>query len=105
MLFGAAALVVLAGLVLPSSLIASSVQEFSNIGEYGNPRAFLLDSWWQAVGLFLFWPCCIFFLFREKIQSLLAALFAVGLAWALLNAYVFTGNYGSMDVTLRFTDV
>ena len=103
-LFSAAALAVLSGLVLPSSLIASSVQEFSNIGEYGNPRAFLLDSWWQAVGLFLFWPVCIFFLFREKIQTLLASIFTVGLAWALLNAFVFTGNYGSMDVTLRFTD-
>ena len=103
-LFAAAALAVLAGLVLPSSLIASSVQEFSNIGGYGNPRAFLLFSFWQAVGLFLFWPACIFFLFREKIQTLLASIFTVGLAWALLNAFVFTGNYGSMDVTLRFTD-
>jgi len=103
-LFSAAALAVLSGLVLPSSLIASSVQEFSNIGEYGNPRAFLLDSWWQAVGLFLFWPVCIFFLFREKIQTLLASIFTVGLAWALLNAFIFTGNYGSMDITLKFPD-
>ena len=103
-LFSAGALAVLAGLVLPSSLIASSVQEFSNIGEYGNPRAFLVDSFWQAIGLFVFWPACIFFLFREKIQSLLATSFTVGLAWALLNAFVFTGNYGSMDVTLKFPD-
>ena len=103
-LFSAGALAVLAGLVLPSSLIASSVQEFSNIGEYGNPRAFLADSFWQAIGLFVFWPACIFFLFREKIQSLLATSFTVGLAWALLNAFVFTGNYGSMDVTLKFPD-
>ena len=103
-LFSAGALAVLAGLVLPSSLIASSVQEFSNIGEYGNPRAFLADSFWQAIGLFVFWPACIFFLFREKIQTLLSTIFTMGLAWALLNAFVFTGDYGSMDVTLRFTD-
>ena len=103
-LFATAALAVLSGLVLPSSLIASSVQEFSNIGEYGNPRVFLLFSFWQAVGLFVFWPVCIFFLFREKIQTLLASIFTVGLAWALLNAFVFTGNYGSMDITLKFPD-
>ena len=103
-LFSAGALAVLAGLVLPSSLIASSVQEFSNIGEYGNPRAFLIDSFWQAIGLFVFWPACIFFLFREKIQTLLSTIFTMGLAWALLNAFVFTGNYGSMDVTLKFPD-
>lgn len=103
-LFSAGAFVVLAGLVLPSSVIASSVQEFSNIGEYGNPRSFLVDSFWQAVGLFIFWPACIFFLFREKIQTLMATCFSTGLVWSLLNAFVFTGNYGSMDVTLRFAD-
>ena len=103
-LFSAAALAVLSGLVLPSSVIASSVQEFSNIGEYGNPRVFLLSSFWQAVGLFLFWPACVFFLFREKIQSLMAAGFSVGLVWSLVNAYIFTGSYGSMDITLKFTD-
>ena len=103
-LFSAGALAVLAGLVLPSSLIASSVQEFSNIGEHGNPRVFLADSFWQAVGLFIFWPACIFFLFREKIQTLMATCFSTGLVWSLLNAFVFTGNYGSMDVTLKFPD-
>lgn len=103
-LFSAGALAVLAGLVLPSSVIASSVQEFSNIGEYGNPRSFLQHSFWQSIGLFIFWPACIFFLFREKIQTLIATCFSTGLVWSLLNAFVFTGNYGSMDVTLRFTD-
>ena len=103
-LFSAGALAVLAGLVLPSSVIASSVQEFSNIGEYGNPRVFLKSSFWQAVGLFIFWPACIFFLFREKIQTLMATCFSTGLVWSLLNAFVFTGNYGSMDVTLKFPD-
>ncbi len=104
-LFAAAALTVLSGLVLPSSLIATSVQEFSNIGEYGNPRAFLLFSFWQAVGLFLFWPACVFFLFREKIQSILASCFSIALVWGLLDAFVFTGNYGSMDISLKFSDV
>ena len=103
-LFSAGALAVLAGLVLPSSVIASSVQEFSNIGEYGNPRVFLQHSFWQSIGLFIFWPACIFFLFREKIQTLIATCFSTGLVWSLLNAFVFTGNYGSMDVTLKFPD-
>ena len=103
-LFSAGALAVLAGLVLPSSVIASSVQEFSNIGEYGNPRSFLQSSFWQSIGLFIFWPACIFFLFREKIQTLMATCFSTGLVWSLLNAFVFTGNYGSMDVTLKFSD-
>ena len=100
----AVSLVILTGLVLPSSLIASSVQEFSNIEEYGNPTAFLHSSFWMSFGLIAFWPSCIFFLFREKIQSLMAASFAFLLAVGIVNAFAFSGNYGSMDATLKFID-
>lgn len=98
------ALCILAGIALPSSLITSSVQEFSDIGTFGNPASFLPYSFWQSFGIFVFWPLCIYFLFRDKIQTVLAVLFSAGLFCSLLNTYVFSGNYGSMDVTLKFID-
>ena len=98
------ALCILAGIALPSSLITSSVQEFSNIGSFGNPAAFLIFSFWQSFGIFVFWPLCIYALFRNKIQTILTVIFSVGLFCSLLNIYVFAGNYGSMDVTLKFID-
>ena len=100
----AIALMILNGLVLPTSLISSSVQEFSNIDGYGNPTAFLHSSFWMSFGLIVFWPLCVYFLFKEKIQTLLSTFFVFLLVAGLLNAFAFSGNYGSMDATLKFID-
>lgn len=102
--FSAIAITVLTGLVLPSQLISSSVQEFSNIENYGNPNTFLLYSFFQSVGLFIFWPICIYFLFGKRIQTIISCIFSCGIILSIVNAFVFTGNYGSMDVTLKFID-
>lgn len=101
-LFSAIALTILTGLVVPSTLISSSVQEFSNIGNYTSPTAFLHSPFWQSFGIFVFWTACIYFLFHEKIQSLIAALYTSLLFCAIVNIFVFSGNYGSMDITLKF---
>lgn len=98
----AVALTVLTGLVLPSSLISSSVQEFSNIGKYSSPNQFLSAPFWQSFGIFIVWASCIYFLFHKKIQSIISILFSCLLFCALINIYAFAGNYGSMDVTLKF---
>ncbi|MBP5442071.1 MAG: membrane protein insertase YidC [Treponema sp.] len=96
------ALALLTGLVLPSNLISSSTQEFSNIGTYTCPTDFLHSPFWQSIGLFVIWPLCIYFLFKERIQTLLSSLFTILLIGALINAFVFHGDYGTMDITLKF---
>lgn len=101
-LFSAIALTILTGLVLPSGLISSSVQEFSNIGSFTSPTSFLHSPFWQSFGIFIFWTTCIYFLFHEKIQTLIASLFTSLLLCSIVNVYLFSGNYGSMDITLKF---
>ena len=103
-IISAIGLCILNGTVLPSELISSSVQEFSDIETYSAPTAFLYSSFWMSFGLFVFWPSCIYFLFRQRLQTIIAFLFSALLLGAILNAYVFTGHYGTMDVTLRFID-
>ena len=100
----AISLTVLTGLVLPASLVLSSVQEFSNIDGYGNPTYFFTNSFWLSFGLITFWPACIFFLFKEKLQTIISTGYFCILLSALLNTYIFKENYGSMDVTLKFID-
>ena len=92
----------LSGLVLPSSLIASSVSEFSDIGSFGNPAVFLWYSCFQSLGVFVFWPLSIFFLFKERIQTLLTMLFSMGFVCSVVNAFLFLTSYGSMDIALVF---
>ncbi len=100
----AISLVILTGLTLPANLISSSVQEFSDIENYTNPNAFLHSSFWMSFGLFLFWPACIYFLFKERIQTTISVLFTCLLFCGIINAFIFTGDYGSMDETLKFID-
>ncbi len=97
-------LCILTGVIIPAGLISSSVQEFSNLGSFKCPSEFLPWSLCQAAGFFIFWSFCIFFLFKEKIQTLLAVFFSGALVCAILNTYAFHGNYGSMDVTLKIID-
>ena len=101
-LFSACGLCVLTGFVLPTTLMASSVQEFSNVETYTTPLNFIHAPFWQSVGLFVFWPFCIYFLFNKRIQTLIATLFSILLVSFSFNAYAFSGNYGSMDITLKF---
>ena len=101
-IYSALGLCVLTGLVLPTNLISSSVQEFSNIENYTSPMNFIHAPFWQSVGLFVVWPICIYFLFKEKLQTLIAALFSILLVGFAVNAFAFAGDYGSMDITLKF---
>ena len=101
-IFTAFGLCILTGFVLPTNLISSSVQEFSNIENYTSPLSFIHSPFWQTFGLFVVWPICIYFLFNKKIQTLITAFFSILLFSASINAFLFSGNYGSMDITLKF---
>lgn len=97
-------LCVFLGLVLPSEMFASSVQEFSDIDGFASPNQFLRFPFLQSTGIFIFWSWCVFFLFKENVQSLLSCLFSCMLFCAIVNAYAFAGDYGSMDASLKFLD-
>ncbi|MDR2181518.1 MAG: YidC/Oxa1 family membrane protein insertase, partial [Treponema sp.] len=92
-------LALLAGLFIPSSLIASSPQEFSFIDQYASPFPFIVTSLFQALGFFCFWPLCVYFLFNGKIKTMFALLSALLSFYALVNAVVFQGDWGSLSNT------
>jgi len=100
----AISITLLSGLFIPSSIISSSTQEFSNIGSYTNPNGLIQAPFWQSVGLFLFWVTCIYLLFGPKVQTIIATVFSAGLLCSIINTFAFAGDYGSMDITLKFID-
>ena len=97
-----AVLFILAGLVIPTTLIASSPIEFSNIGGHGSPFFFVRCTGIQALGLFVFWPLCIYFLFGKKVQTVLAALLCIIAITAMANSFAFMLSYGDISQTLVF---
>jgi YidC/Oxa1 family membrane protein insertase len=94
----------LCGLVIPGSLIASSVQEFSFLDSYTSPLPFIFTVFVQSAGVFLLWPLCIYFLFPKKIKRGLTLIISLLLTTALVNTFLFPGDYGNLTTTFKFSN-
>lgn len=81
-------LAILCGLLLPASLIATSPREFSYLGQTESPLSYLYTSFTIFLGLFVFWPCLIYFMFDKKIKHILISLFLILFLVAFTNAFV-----------------
>ena len=98
-------LTLLVGLLIPTLLVSSSPEEFSGIDGFGSPLVFIKNTFVQAAGFFIIWCSLIFFLYKERMQTLIAAFLAFLFGSALLNAFIFPGDYGTLSKLLKFTDV
>jgi YidC/Oxa1 family membrane protein insertase len=94
----------LSGLVIPTSLIASSVQEFSFLDSYTTPLPFIYTVFIQAIGIFIFWPFIVYFLFPKNVKKWLALLISLISVTALINTFLFPGDYGFLTTTFRFSN-
>jgi hypothetical protein len=102
-IFSALILFVLCGLVIPSALIVSSVQEFSFLDSYTTPLPFIFSVSMQATGIFILWPLCIYFLFSKKVKYALSLVLSLICVTALVNTFILQENFGSITTTLKFS--
>jgi len=91
------------GFFIPSQLIGSSPQEFSFIDNYTNPLAFIFNAIIQVFGLFVFWPVCLYFLFRNNIKKYFSVVFLAFSIGILVNVFLFPGDYGIISVNFVYT--
>jgi YidC/Oxa1 family membrane protein insertase len=91
------------GIFLPSMLIGASPQEFSFIDDVRSPLFFIFNSSIQSLGLFIFCPLMIYFLFSGKVKKIFSILMLIISFSALCNMFVFPGNYGLISSDLVFT--
>lgn len=95
----------LVGLVIPANLIGSSPVEFSFIPPYTSPLAFVLITFTQALGAFLVWPICLYFLFSKKTERVFAFLAMVSFWYSMINTFLFAGHYRDISIVLNFSDI
>ncbi|MBR1402564.1 MAG: YidC/Oxa1 family membrane protein insertase [Treponema sp.] len=98
-------LTILLGLLIPTLLISSSPMEFSGIDSYSSPMFFVWNTFLQALGFCIVWPFLIYFLYKERIQALLAFVFSGLLFFSLCNTFIFQGDYGTLSKLLVFNTV
>jgi YidC/Oxa1 family membrane protein insertase len=103
-IISAVSLAILCGFVIPSFLITSSTPDYCYIDNYTTPLPFLFNSILQSLGLFVFWPVCIYFLFGKKTQTGIAALFFFGIFFSLINNFGFQGDYGTILPEMVFSE-
>jgi YidC/Oxa1 family membrane protein insertase len=97
-------LLVLTGLVIPGSLIASSVEEFSFIESYASPFPFIFHTLLQAAGFFVFWAPGLYFLFSGRTRKALCLLMAALSLGACANVFLVSENFGFLTNTLIFSE-
>lgn len=97
-------LCLLCGLVLPSFIISSSPQEFSFIENHDSPFYFLRNVFFQSIGIFIFWPVCLYSLFGKKIKALIASLLCILAFCGITNSFIFGGDYGNITSSLVFSN-
>ncbi len=97
-------LAITAGLTIPATIIDSSSSDYFYIDSYTTPFPFLFHSFSQALGLFVFWPVCLYALFSNKIKDIFSFL---GVSFAfigIINCFAFSGNYGLMNIDFSLMD-
>jgi YidC/Oxa1 family membrane protein insertase len=94
----------LCGLVIPSALIASSVDEFSFIDQYKSPFIFIWTTFLQSAGFFILWPVCIYYLSSRITKIYLTLIFVCLSVFALANVFLFSADYGYITNTLLLSN-
>ena len=89
----------LSGLFIPTSLISTSPQEFTN------HFYFIFNNLSISIGLFLFYPLFIYSLFSEKIKNYCTLLFIFLVFIVIINTFIMTGNYLNINTDFIFDDV
>lgn len=97
-------LCIFAGMVIPSTVISSSPVEFSNIDGYGSPLYFVYNSTVQTFGLCIFWLSCVYFLFGPRVQAGITVFTAAVAFASILDAFAFSGDYGTLSRLITFAD-
>ncbi|MBE6355473.1 YidC/Oxa1 family membrane protein insertase [Treponema sp.] len=106
-LFAASAigLTLLVGLYIPSELVASDPQAFYGIDGIKDPLFFVWNALSQSAGIFIIWCSLIFFLYHERMQTLIAFALASLFGMSLVNTMFFQGDYGTLSRLLKFTEI
>jgi hypothetical protein len=94
----------LTGLFIPGMLIVSSPEEFSYIDKYTTPLFFIFNTFSQSLGFFVLWPVALYFLFSSKIKHVFTGLGFFLCGAAILNTFVFPGNYGLISINMQLAN-
>jgi len=95
------ALALLTGLVIPSGVVLSGLNEFSysTTGVFASPFRFIVHTLLQAGGFFL-WGISLYFIFQGKTRAIFTIAAVSLLIMSVMDTFVYWGNYGFLTKEL-----
>ena len=103
-ILSAITLVILTGITIPATLIESETELYCYVDNYKSPLYFMFVTLEKAIGFFILWLLCFFFLFSTNTNKALAIFFSSIAICGLINTFCFSGNYGAIEITLLFME-
>ena len=97
-------LAILTGLVIPSIIVHSEPNNYCYVDNYKSPFIFIITPLLHAIGLFVIWPVCFYFLCTDKVKKVFLFIFSTCAFSAIINCFAFSGNYGPMTPSLLFME-
>ena len=101
-LSGAVFLTLLIGLLIPSTLIAASPQEYVDINYFHNPLWYIVKSFCMAAGTFLIWVRVFYWLASPKGKMVLGRIVWILCGLALVNYMFFGTDLGVIYSNLQY---
>ena len=95
-------LILLTGLMIPSSIISASPAEFVDTWAYRNPGRYLISSALLAAGTFGLWAGAYYLLLNERGRKGASLALSVCTVWAAINYMLFGTGYGNLSPMLRY---
>ena len=91
----------LTGLLIPSSVVASSPMEFVLLSDYHSPFLHIVNSFLLASGFFMVWFMLIYYLANRSVRNILEILILMCSVCAVINYMFFATNLGTLSADLK----
>ena len=101
-ILGGVMLTLLAGVLIPMSVISNSPSEFFRAEAYVTPMRFVAATVPVAAGIFLLYPGVLYLIISRKTKSLLPPIYWVVSVCSLVNYMFFSRNFGDLSADLVF---
>lgn len=97
-------LTLLVGVLIPTTYLAASPQEFVDIYNFEHPALFALTSFLLAAGVFLVWLPVFYQLSTARVRHFLSRFLFILAGTALVNYMFFGKNLGIISPTLQYEE-
>lgn len=101
-MFAVISIWVIAGIIIPFSVVATAPEEFSFLGAFNSPFQLLSLTALRVFGIFVFWPVYMYFLCPEKYKPMISIVASSVFFAAVINTLTFQGHFGTLNTFFQF---